>query len=133
MQLMKRQPLFSRMVPLVITMLALSGCTLNTDLSGPATIQIVSGDGQTQPVNMALPSALTVIVVGSFFEPIPNETVTWSIVAPGGGSLNPLTSVTDQNGVASTSYTTGAAAGAVKVQAKVNALPAVFFDVTVTP
>jgi len=133
MQLMKRQPLFSRMLPLVIAMSALSGCTLTTDPSGPSTIAITGGDSQTQPVNTTLPTALRVIVVGSFYEPIPSETVIWSIVAPGGGSLNPLTSLTDQNGVASTSYTTGATPGAVKIQAKVKALPAVFFDVTVTP
>jgi hypothetical protein len=133
MHALKRQLLVNRIIPLVIATVALSGCTLNTDLSGPATIAIVSGDTQTTPVNTALPDSLTVVVVGSFFEPIPGETVTWTIVAPGGGSLNPVTSQTDQYGVAWTRYTAGATAGAVKIQAKVSTLSPVFFDATVTP
>ena len=40
---------------------------------------------------------------------------------------------TDANGVAWSRYTAGATPGAVKIQAKVSSLPAVFFDVTVTP
>jgi hypothetical protein len=133
MRALKRQILVNRIILLGVATAALYGCTLATDASGPATIAIVSGDPQTAPVNTPLPDSLAVIVVGAFFEPIPDETVTWTIVAPGVGSLNALTSVTNQNGLAWTRYTTGAAAGAVKIQAKVAALPAVFFDVTVTP
>lgn len=132
MRAVKRQLLVSRVIQLLIATAALSACTLNTDLSKPATIAIVSGDTQTAAVNAPLPDSLTVVVVGSFFEPIPDETVTWTVVS-GGGSLNPVTSQTDQNGVAWTRYTAGATAGAVKIQAKVSSLPAVFFDATVTP
>ncbi|HEV2016728.1 MAG TPA: hypothetical protein VGQ98_00340 [Gemmatimonadaceae bacterium] len=133
MRAVKRQLLVNRVIQLLIATAALSACTLNTDLSKPSTIAIVSGDSQTAPVNSALLDSLTVVVVGSFFEPIPDETVTWTIVAPGGGSLNPVTSQTNQNGAAWTRYTAGATAGAVKIQAKVSSLPAVFFDATVTP
>jgi hypothetical protein len=132
MRAVKRQLLVSRVIQLLIATAALS-CTLNTDLSKPATIAIVSGDAQTAAVNTPLPDSLTVVVVGSFFEPIPDEMVTWTVVAPSGGSVNPVTSQTDQNGVAWTRYTAGATAGAVKIQAKISSLPAVFFDATVTP
>jgi len=124
--------LVEQVVALVIAAVALSGCTLGTDPSRPSTMAIVSGDTQTAPVNTPLPDSLTVVVVGSFYEPIENETVTWSVVS-GGGSLTPLTSQTNLNGVAWTRYTAGATAGAVKIQAKVSSLPAVFFDATVTP
>ena len=132
MRAVNRQMLVNRIFPLVIATVALSGCTLGTDLSQPATMAVVSGDSQTAAVNTALPDSLTVVVVGSFFEPIPDETVTWTVVS-GGGSLNPVTSQTDQNGVAWTRYTAGATAGAVKIQAKVSSLPPIFFDATVTP
>ena len=67
-----------------------------------------------------------------FYEPIDNETVTWTVVS-GGGSVNPVTSQTNQYGLAWTRYTAGAIAGAVKIQVKVSSLPPIFFDVTVTP
>jgi hypothetical protein len=124
--------LVNRKLLLIVATLALSGCTLGTDVSQPSTIAIVGGDSQTVPVNTPLPDSLSVVVVGSFNEPIENETITWTVVS-GGGSVNPLTSQTDGNGVGWTRYTAGAAPGAVKVQAKVSSLPAVFFDATVTP
>jgi hypothetical protein len=133
MRLVKRQTLVTRIIPFVVATVALSSCTLNTDLSGPAAIVILSGNTQTTPVNTALPDSLVVVVVGSFFEPIQNQTVTWTVVAPGGGSVNPLTSVTDIHGAAWTRYTAGATAGAVQIQAKVGSLSPVIFDATVTP
>src|SRR2546423_3631117 len=129
----KRRLLVNRVIPVVIATVALHGCTLNTDLSHPATIAIVSGDAQTAAVNTALPDSLTVIGVGAFFEPIPDATVTWTIVAPGGGSLSSVTSQTDQYGLAWTRYTAGATAGTVKIQAQGSTLPPGFFYVTVTP
>jgi hypothetical protein len=128
----KRQIVFHRTF-LLVAIVALSGCSLNVDPSGPASIIIISGTPQSAAVNTTLPTPFTVVVVNPFLEPIAGETVTWSVVAPGGGTLNPLTSVTDQNGTASTSYTTGATAGAVQIQAKHAALPAVYFNVTVNP
>lgn len=132
MRAVNRQMLVNRIFPLVIATVALSGCTLGTDLSQPSTMAIVSGDAQTAAVNAALPDSLAVVVVGSFYEPIENETVTWTVVS-GGGSLTPPTSQTDLNGLAWTRYTAGATAGAVKIQAKVASLPPIFFDATVTP
>jgi hypothetical protein len=121
-----------RKILLLLASLALSGCTLGTDASQPSTMAVVTGDSQTAPVNTALPDSLSVVVVGSFYEPIGNETVTWTVVS-GGGSVVPPTSQTDANGLAWTRYTAGATPGAVKIQAKVSSLPAVFFDATVTP
>jgi hypothetical protein len=132
MRAMNRQTIVNRKIMLVLASLALSGCTLGTDTSQPSTMAVVTGDSQTVPVNTALPDSLSVIVVGSFYEPISNETVTWTVLS-GGGSVTPLTSQTDANGLAWTRYTAGATAGAVKIQAKVSSLPAVFFDATVTP
>ena len=131
MHVVKRQILFRRRIPLVIAMVALSSCSLNTDLSSPAAVVKVSGDGQSAPTNTALPTPLSVIVVTQFGEALKNVTVTWTVIS-GGGSLNPATSLTDGTGIASTSFTTGTTAGTVVIQAKVNGLPPLSFSVTVT-
>ena len=133
MRLVKRQQLVNRMLTLIVATAALSGCSLNTDIGGPTAIVILNGQNQMAATSTTLPTAFTVLVVGSFNVPMPDEPVTWSIVAPGGGSLSTTSSVTDQNGLASTTYTTGSTAGAVKIQASSNSLTPVLFNVTVTP
>jgi hypothetical protein len=132
MHAVNRQMLVNRIIPLIFATVALSGCTLGTDTSQPSTMAVVSGDTQTAPINTALTDSLMVVVVGSFYEPIENEPVTWTVVS-GGGSVTPATSQTNQNGLAWTWYTAGSTAGAVKIQAKVSNLAPVFFDATVTP
>jgi hypothetical protein len=132
MRAVKRQMLVNQLITLVIATVAVSGCTLGTGISQPSTMAVVSGDSQTAPVNTALPDSLTVVVVGSFYEPIENETVTWTVVS-GGGSLTSPTSQTNVNGLAWMRYTAGSTAGAVKIQAKVSSLAPIFFDATVTP
>ena len=131
MRLVKRQQLVNRILTLVVATAALSGCSLNTDIGGPTTILILNGQNQMAPTSTSLPTAFTVVVVGSFNVPMPDQPVTWSIVAPGGGSLSTTSSVTDQNGLASTTYTTGATAGTVQIQASSNSLTPVLFNVTV--
>lgn len=131
MHVVKRQILFRRRIPLVIVVVALANCSLNTDVSSPAAVVKVSGDGQTAPTNTTLPTPLSVIVVTQFGERLKNVTVTWTVIS-GGGSLNPATSLTDDTGIASTSYTTGTTPGTVVIQAKVNRTPPLDFSVTVT-
>jgi hypothetical protein len=131
MRLVKRQRLVNRILTLVVATAALSGCSLNTDIGGPTAIVILNGQNQTAATSTALPTAFTVVVVGSFNVPMPGQPVTWLVVAPGGGSLSTASSVTDQNGLASTTYTTGTTAGTVKIQASSNSLTPVLFTVTV--
>ena len=132
MGLLKRQRLVSRILMLVVATAVLStGCSLDTDIGGPTAIVILNGQNQTAATSTTLPTAFTVVVVGSFNVPIPDQPVTWSIVAPGDGSLSTTSSVTDQNGMASTTYTTGSTTGTVKIQASSNSLTPVLFNVTV--
>ena len=131
MRLVKRQRLVNRILALVVASAALSGCSLNTDIGGPKAIVILGGQDQQAATNTALPTAFTVVVVGSFNVPMPDEPVTWLIVAPGGGALSTTSSVTDQNGLASTTYTTGSTAETVHIQASSNSLTPVLFNVTV--
>lgn len=116
---------------LLITLVAVSACSLSTDLSGPAAIVQVSGDQQTAPTNTPLAAPLAVIVVTQFGERLRNVTVTWSIVS-GGGTLSATSTQTDDGGIAEVNYTTGATAGQVVIHARVQGLPPLAFNITTT-
>jgi len=115
----------------LVTLVGVSGCTLNTDVSGPAAIIKVTGDLQSAPTNTTLPTPLAVIVTTQFGERLQNVTVTWTI-ASGGGTLSATSTQTDDTGVASVTYTTGTTAGPVVIQARVQGLPPLAFNITVT-
>lgn len=132
MRTVKGRLLITRMVAFVIAPVALSGCSLNVDPAAPAAIVVVSGQNQTAPINTMLPVDLSVAVTTQFGQPLLNQMITWTVVT-GAGTLQPATSTTTGSGVASTSYTTGTAAGTDQIQAKTNGLPPVTFTVTVTP
>ena len=131
MRLVKRQRLVNRILAVIAVTAALSSCSLNTDIGGPTAIVILNGQNQTAATSTTLPTAFTVVVVGSFNVPMPDQPVTWTIVAPGTGSLSTASSVTDQDGIASTTYTTGSTAGTVQIQASSPSLDPVLFYVTV--
>jgi Big-like domain-containing protein len=120
-----------RKLAMLITLVASTGCTLNTDVSGPAAIINFSGDQQSAPTNTALPAPLVVLVVSQFGQPVQNVTVTWTIVS-GAGSLGAGSTQTDSNGLASATYTTGPTAGAAVIRARVSGVPAITFNITIT-
>ena len=74
-----------------------------------STLVLVSGDGQTGSVGAALADPLVVRVVDPLGNPVAGQTVTWSVT--GGGSIEPATSVTGQDGAASAERVLGPAAG----------------------
>lgn len=121
----------ARVAALVIGSLAIDACTLDTDVTAPGAMVKYAGDGQTQPVNTELPTPLAVIVVNQFGERIKNATVTWSIQS-GGGSLSATSTLTDEAGLASVTYTTGPTPGAAIINAQVHGLLPLSFTVTIT-
>jgi hypothetical protein len=121
-----------RAVALFVAFAALSGCTLNTDNSGPGALVKFGGDGQTAAINTPLPSPLQVLVVNQFGQTLQNVTVSWSIVA-GGGTLSASTTQTKDSGIAEVNYTTGPNAGTAIINAKVTGLFALGFSATITP
>ena len=118
-------------VVLLATLVAASGCSLNTDVSDPTAIIKSGGDQQSAPTNTPLPLPLAVLVVTQFGEPIQNVTVNWTITS-GGGTLGATSTLTNENGIASVTYTTGATAGSVVIQARVQGVPPLTFNITVT-
>jgi hypothetical protein len=126
-----RHALSPRNVALLVPLATAGGCTLDTDVSGPAAIILYSGDQQSAPTNTALAQPLAVLVVTQFGQPIQNVTVTWTI-ASGGGTLSETSTLTNASGIASVTYTTGATAGSAVIEARVQGVPPLTFSVTVT-
>jgi hypothetical protein len=96
----------------LIGALALSVLTLGcgdddgTDPDPTLKIALASGNSQTQVVGRALTNNLTAKVTNAADQPVSGITVNWTVTA-GGGSLSAATSVTDAEGLASTSLTVG--------------------------
>lgn len=86
--------------------------------SAPAATSLssVSGSGQTGTVSKALPSPFTVKVTDANGNPVAAVPVTFSVTA-GGGTLSVQTATTTAQGLASTTLTLGAIAGANVVRA----------------
>jgi hypothetical protein len=91
-----------------------------TVVAGPAaSIAVVSGDGQSASVSTALPQPLVAQVKDQYGNPVNGVNVQFSD-GGAGGSFTTSTIATDATGVASVSYTTPAAAGAVSIHANVS-------------
>ncbi len=124
-----RHALSPRKALFLITFLAASACTLDTDVSGPAVIVKVSGD-QSGPINTTFPTELAVRVVNQFGQPIQGATVTWTVVS-GGGTVSAASTQTDASGIAFVNYTSGATTGLVTIRAQVGAVTPLTFNLTV--
>jgi Domain of unknown function (DUF1929) len=92
----------------------------------PASLAMVSGNGQNGPVGVALPDSLVVIVKDSQGQPLKGVAVDWS--ANGSVSSSSVTSGAD--GHAAVRWTLGNTAGAQSASATAGDLPAVAFTAT---
>src|SRR5512147_427780 len=90
-------------------LLSLAGCSLDTAPEGLAVMTIVTGDQQTVQVG-AVASPLSVRAYTANAQSIENEPVKWAITS-GGGSLSATSTLTDDTGVATVTYTAGPAPG----------------------
>ncbi len=97
----------------------------------PSEIAAVSGDGQRGTVATMLADPIVVRVSDDQGRPISGASVTWTTTDPG-GSLDPASSVTDDQGRASTRWTLGTQAGptSVRVQLADVSLPPVTLSAT---
>src|SRR6267142_479476 len=87
-----------------------------------ATNMVLSaGNGQSGVVSTALPTAYAVAVKNALGLPVQNVPVNWA-VAPSSGSMIPATSLTDVNGIASSTRTLGTVAGTQTATASVGGL-----------
>ncbi len=118
-----------RLTRLMLVALALAACgdSPRTDPLVATQISVVGGNEQVGMVGSVLADPLAVSVTDAADNPVPDVTVTWSVIA-GGGSVS-ASSITDGGGIATTPFTLGPAVGAQQVEAQVPGLlnsPVVF-------
>ena len=117
------------------TAAGLTGSPLQfTHTAGPGTaasLVLISGSGQSGPPGEALSAPLVVRIVDGAGNGIPGQPVTW-IVATGGGSVTPGTSLTDAEGVASAAWTVGPTPGGNTLNAVASGVGVVEFIATAT-
>ena len=95
----------------------------------PSGVRIVSGNEQVGLPGTTLPQPLVVDVVDGSGNPVVGAAVTW-VVTAGGGSLDPATGTTDENGRSSTSWTLGPGTGTNTAQAVVSGVGQAVFTAT---
>ena len=110
---------------LVVGALNASGCNNNgTQPARPPTDVVPSGgDGQSWYFNNPLPTPLSVTVHDAGGLPVSGAVVMWSVTSgDSSGTVNPLQSATDGNGIASTNDSVGSAT-IQRVTASVSGVP----------
>ncbi|MBA3553579.1 MAG: Ig-like domain repeat protein [Gemmatimonadales bacterium] len=83
-------------------------------------LELVSGDGQVGGVSSALPAPLVVRVTDGLGNPVPGVTVTWAV--SGGGSIDPASGLSGDDGTVSAQRVLGPTAGLQSAQAAVEGL-----------
>jgi len=93
---------------IVLAALVIAGCT--NDATQPTTLavsfSVVSGDGQSGVAGQPLPNPIVIKATDSKGRPQKNLQVNF-VITSGGGTANPASARTDQNGLAQTSWTLG--------------------------
>ena len=112
-----------RLFSLVVVMLAV-GCGDSTSptVGPPTSIAVVTGNNQTHLVGRPLPEPLVVWVQDSNGNPVPGQSVAFSVVA-GGGSVLAGSIFTDNGGEARDQWTLGTVVGNQAVEVRVRTLP----------
>ena len=113
---------FSALLPAIVT--------CRGDPSGPrrpTALSRVGGDGQSAVVGQALSSPIIVKVVDAAGSSMQGVAVTWAI-GSGGGSLSPVSSTTDAQGLASATWTLGFVAGQQTAAASLPGTPSIAPD-----
>src|ERR1019366_7903135 len=91
----------------------------------PAQIVLVSGNGQSGNVGAQLGANVVVKVVDASGVPVSGTTITWAVAAGNaGGSVSPISSLTDGSGQASTIWLLGSKIGLQTLTAKSVTVPA---------
>lgn len=104
-----------------------------TATAGAATVlERVSGDGQSALVGTALAEPLVVRAHDAAGNPVVGLAVAW-VIGQGGGSVAPMTSITDADGRASTRWTLGGTPGPNTATAVISGVGTVSFGATGNP
>jgi plastocyanin len=96
-------------------------------VGSPTQLVKADGDGQSWYFNNALPNAYEVVARDANGRPVPGVSVTWTVTA-GGGTVDPPSVVTGNDGIASATHTLGPSAASQTVTAHAAGLTAVEFS-----
>lgn len=118
---------------LVASSLLLSACSDAGnvfDFGSPVSVLAAAGSGQSDTMGVALKLPFVARTIDANGNPAPGATVLWQVTR-GGGSISPLSSVTDAAGRANAFLTLGVSADTNEAQATIaeNNYPAVFVAV----
>ena len=105
--------------------------TATAQAGGADRLLLVSGDGQSARPGSAVGNPLVVRLLDNAGNGVPDRPVSW-VVATGGGSVQPGTSITDDEGRASTQWTLGPGEGSNTLNAVVSGVGFVGFSATAT-
>jgi hypothetical protein len=94
--------------------LLLVACDGTTQPAIPTSLEIVDGDGQEALVAATLPEDLRVRVTDQRGRPVAGVTVSWSATI---GPISPSSTVTDESGIATASWTMGTIPGTNRIGA----------------
>lgn len=115
------------------TVTGLAGSPMTFSANGivttATTITLNAGDGQSGLVGSVLPTAYSVTVRNALGLPVANVPVNWAVDATG-GSMTPVTSLTDANGIASSVRRLGPGVGTQTATATHGGLTPVTFAAT---
>lgn len=120
-------PVFA--VAVALGLYACGGGVVLPDEGEAADIVVFAGDAQSGPAGAALDQALVVRVTDSDDRPVANQPVAFAVDA-GGGQVSPASTTTNADGLASATWTLGAAAGTQRVRATATSSLTVSFTAT---
>ena len=99
--------------------------------ANPTALILLSGDNQSAPAGLEVAGDLEVRLEDADHNGIGGRPITW-VVPSGSGSVNPVSTTTNVNGIASTRWTLPSNVGSFTVSAVFSGLPAVQFSATAT-
>ena len=113
-------------VLLALPLIAASGClSISEPGEGLAVFTVTGGNNQVVLINTAATDPLSVRAIDETTGGLPGVQVQWTIVS-GTGSLSSASTVTDDGGVSSISFTAGSETGPVLVRATAEDLRVTF-------
>jgi len=113
-----------------VALLVLAACGGDGDTLPRVATRIAAsgGTGQTASIGSVLPAPLSVLATDEADNPVPDVSVSWSVL-DGGGTIIP-TSATNSSGTASATFTLGTTLGQQRAQAEAAGLSPVVFTAT---
>lgn len=123
----------SRVFPAAITGAVILALACGGDPTGPSASSVtgIAGDNQLAGTGSQLPFPLSFTVLGSSGQPLGGVAVDWSVSPTGGATFTPQRSVSDAQGIVTTTVRLGGSPGDIVITATVPGVTPVVFRATI--